>query len=172
MLVPQSRCTRAWEQDDDWTAAAAAATPIPKLSDPALADAWCSCRPSQRFELLQVFSNGRVTASLGSAPPSGRGGRRFKSCHSDHRLAQIITFTGTDCGTVSFAAGTVINRSAGLLAAPALGERCQRSLACRLVAVRRALYLLGRFADIHSRPRGSIGIRKMRPSTTPSSSRS
>jgi hypothetical protein len=38
--------------------------------------------------------------------------------------------------------------------------------------VRRALYLLGRFADIHSRPRGSIGIRKMRPSTTPSSSRS
>jgi hypothetical protein len=36
-----------------------------------------------------------------SAPRSGRGGRRFKSCHSDQHLAEIQTSTGTDCGTVS-----------------------------------------------------------------------
>ena len=37
----------------------------------------------------------------GSAPRSGRGGRRFKSCHSDQHLAEIKTFIGTDSGTVS-----------------------------------------------------------------------
>jgi hypothetical protein len=40
-------------------------------------------------------------APPGSAPRSGRGGRRFKSCHSDQHLAEIPTSTGTDCGTVS-----------------------------------------------------------------------
>ena len=35
------------------------------------------------------------------APRSGRGGRRFKSCHSDQHLAEIKMLTGTDCGTVS-----------------------------------------------------------------------
>src|ERR1700730_3118110 len=39
--------------------------------------------------------------AVGSAPRSGRGGRRFKSCHSDQGLAEIPTSTGTDCGTVS-----------------------------------------------------------------------
>jgi hypothetical protein len=36
-----------------------------------------------------------------SAPRSGRGGRRFKSCHSDQHLAEISKVSGTDCGTVS-----------------------------------------------------------------------
>jgi hypothetical protein len=31
----------------------------------------------------------RSVAQSGSAPRSGRGGRRFKSCHSDHHLADI-----------------------------------------------------------------------------------
>jgi hypothetical protein len=38
-------------------------------------------------------------------PRSGRGGRRFKSCHSDQYLAEIETLAGTDCGTVSLTAG-------------------------------------------------------------------
>jgi hypothetical protein len=40
-------------------------------------------------------------AQPGSAPRSGRGGRRFKSYHSDQYLAEIPTSTGTGCGTVS-----------------------------------------------------------------------
>ena len=44
----------------------------------------------------------QALAGSGSEPRSGRGGRRFKSCHSDHHLAQITTFTGTDCGTARF----------------------------------------------------------------------
>ena len=34
-------------------------------------------------------------------PRSGRGGRRFKSCHSDQYLAEIQELRGTVCGTVS-----------------------------------------------------------------------
>ena len=39
-------------------------------------------------------------AQSAGAPRSGRGGRRFKSCHSDQCLADNTTITGTDCGTV------------------------------------------------------------------------
>jgi hypothetical protein len=56
-----------------------------------------------------ILSNDRIFAAVHeSIPPSdlalglssfGTRGRRFKSCHSDHHLAQITTFTGTDCGT-------------------------------------------------------------------------
>jgi hypothetical protein len=42
-----------------------------------------------------------IAELYGSAPRSGRGGRRFKSCHSNQHLAEIPTSTGTDCGTVS-----------------------------------------------------------------------
>jgi hypothetical protein len=38
-------------------------------------------------------------AQPGRAPRSGRGGRRFKSCHSDQHLAKIKILNGTDCGT-------------------------------------------------------------------------
>src|SRR5262249_56335727 len=34
-------------------------------------------------------ANSRSVAQPGRAPRSGRGGRRFKSCHSDQYLAQI-----------------------------------------------------------------------------------
>jgi hypothetical protein len=43
----------------------------------------------------------RSVAQPGRAPRSGRGGRRFKSCHSDQYLAKIKMLAGTDCGTVS-----------------------------------------------------------------------
>jgi hypothetical protein len=36
----------------------------------------------------------------GSAPRSGRGGRRFKSCHSDHDLAEIKNASATPCATL------------------------------------------------------------------------
>jgi hypothetical protein len=39
----------------------------------------------------------------------GRGGRRFKSCHSDQHLAEIQTSTGTVCGTVSSEAQVAIS---------------------------------------------------------------
>ncbi len=38
----------------------------------------------------------RSVAQSGSAPRSGRGGRRFKSCHSDHS-AMTIKAPGADC---------------------------------------------------------------------------
>ena len=38
----------------------------------------------------------RSVAQSGSAPRSGRGGRRFKSCHSDHYLAGSRASTGTE----------------------------------------------------------------------------
>src|SRR5262249_17620938 len=57
-------------------------------------------------------------------PRSGRGGRRFKPCHSDQHLVP----SETSIPTVS---PTDTRR-----APPAPGERCHRSLACRRVAVR------------------------------------
>ena len=56
---------------------------------------------------LRIIAAGDVTRApfqaknnqSGSAPRSGRGGRRFKSCHSDQHLAKILALTGTDCGT-------------------------------------------------------------------------
>src|SRR5262245_12185092 len=70
--------------------------------------------PSFRLELTRLFfklgAPGRVTGQRDAAdsqtvgddrsPRSGRGGRRFKSCHSDQYLADNTTITGTDCGTV------------------------------------------------------------------------
>src|SRR3954454_5877962 len=50
----------------------------------------------------------RSVAQSGSAPRSGRGGRRFKSCHSDHRL--ILNFcrmTVWPTGTPAFLSTTV-----------------------------------------------------------------
>ena len=44
----------------------------------------------------------RSVAQSGSAPRSGRGGRRFKSCHSDHHLAQCDNQSGTNIGTETF----------------------------------------------------------------------
>jgi hypothetical protein len=56
-------------------------------------------------ETRQTGANVTKIADISRAnsytPRSGRGGRRFKSCHSDQGLAEIQTSTGTDCGTVS-----------------------------------------------------------------------
>ena len=43
----------------------------------------------------------RSVAQSGSAPRSGRGGRRFKSCHSDQHLADFITSSATGYATAS-----------------------------------------------------------------------
>src|SRR5262245_12789900 len=37
-----------------------------------------------------ITAPSRSVAQSGSAPRSGRGGRRFKSCHSDHSLHQAV----------------------------------------------------------------------------------
>src|SRR6202008_3910307 len=44
-------------------------------------------------DIRPAFS--RSVAQSGSAPRSGRGGRRFKSCHSDHYLAEVRPLRGT-----------------------------------------------------------------------------
>jgi hypothetical protein len=93
-----------------------------------------------------------------SAYFSGRGGRRFKSCHSDQSSSNVIKLSqASGRGFVGYRdsyrdrnyfahssrsprASGLANGRAGLLRSPALGERRQRSLACRLVAVHRALY--------------------------------
>src|SRR5437588_7709281 len=52
------------------------------------------CRDRRRacgrraFEAITAPRASRSVAQPGSAPRSGRGGRRFKSCHSDHYLAR------------------------------------------------------------------------------------
>ena len=51
----------------------------------ACARRWACCGPS-RGRLYSSLSASRSVAQLGSAPRSGRGGRRFKSCHSDQLL--------------------------------------------------------------------------------------
>ena len=62
MMAPQSRCSRAWEPDADWTAAAAPAKPVAKLSDPALA--WQM--PGARVALSRR-KQGFFSSPLGSA---------------------------------------------------------------------------------------------------------
>src|SRR3974377_1102430 len=44
----------------------------------------------QRSRGYKAADSRRVEQS-GSAPPSGRGGRRFKSCHSDQKLSNIFS---------------------------------------------------------------------------------
>ena len=53
-------------------------------------------------------TRGRSVAQPGSAPRSGRGGRRFKSCHSDHYLREIPSRSATASATSlrSFARST------------------------------------------------------------------
>src|SRR5882672_2661136 len=46
-------------------------------------------------------ANSRSVAQPGRAPRSGRGGRRFKSCHSDQYLAQIPTRAAKGCAKAS-----------------------------------------------------------------------
>src|SRR5260370_41514749 len=58
-------------------------------------------RPASRGLSKAAGSHARGNGHNGGAPRSGRGGRRFKSCHSDQHLAENETLTGTDCGTVS-----------------------------------------------------------------------
>src|SRR5260370_32959826 len=45
-------------------------------------------------------SEGNAIASP-SEPRSGRGGRRFESCHSDHHLAKILTRYANGCAKAS-----------------------------------------------------------------------
>jgi hypothetical protein len=59
--------------------------------------------PAQRGD--QYWCTEDMPAKHLKRTSSGRGGRRFKSCHSDQYLAEIETLAGTDCGTVSLTAG-------------------------------------------------------------------
>jgi hypothetical protein len=56
----------------------------------------------------------------GSAPRSGRGGRRFKSCHSDHDLAEISRQSATPCEQPRFLVWTCARCRSRM------GERCVR----------------------------------------------
>jgi hypothetical protein len=51
----------------------------------------------KRFNYLRKDKRHKV--SVHSAPRSGRGGRRFKSCHSDQHLAKLPVPSGTTSGT-------------------------------------------------------------------------
>ena len=57
----------------------------------------CACSPG-RYAVIRPATS-RSVAQSGSAPRSGRGGRRFKSCHSDHYLAEIETTFATGFAT-------------------------------------------------------------------------
>ncbi len=45
---------------------------------------WLAARHARRYKAASREHRCRSVAQSGSAPRSGRGGRRFKSCHSDH----------------------------------------------------------------------------------------
>jgi integrase len=55
----------------------------------------------QNGERNTVNEMGRAPPNVSPIAHSGRGGRSFKSCHSDQHLAEISKVSGTDCGTVS-----------------------------------------------------------------------
>jgi hypothetical protein len=64
------------------------------------------CRPSpaqgappESLARRDVWPHKRNRAVAGSAPRSGRGGRRFKSCHSDHVSRHSDRLGGQLCGT-------------------------------------------------------------------------
>src|SRR5262249_30458388 len=76
----------------------------------------------------------RRVAQSGSAPRSGRGGRRFKSCHSDQHLASPETSIPTVSPTDTCRSGYCRRQ---LLANAAMAD-----LARRLVAVRRRALLI------------------------------
>jgi hypothetical protein len=69
-------------------------------------------RPKLHVNRTETNANGRAGKTLNNqgkairAPRSGRGGRRFKSCHSDQNLAQSTEHSGTDIGTETSRAGT------------------------------------------------------------------
>src|SRR5216683_7749384 len=54
-----------------------------------------TCSHQTKEMLLQAL------AGSGSEPRSGRGGRRFKSCHSDHHLAKISACCANGCAKAS-----------------------------------------------------------------------
>jgi hypothetical protein len=55
---------------------------------------WPSFQPD--FDPARLAKSDAPADRGGRAPRSGRGGRRFKSCHSNQHLEEIKTFTGTD----------------------------------------------------------------------------
>jgi hypothetical protein len=75
-----------------------------------------------------------IAELYGSAPRSGRGGRRFKSCHSDQLLTTSMAY-GASYGER--------NPTASLLGALITVLRSPRSIACILEGRRRAM------RDIH-----------------------
>ena len=55
--------------------------------------------PSRAFQQNMRTTPPRRVAQSGRAPRSGRGGRRFKSCHSDQYLADTFGFPAIACAT-------------------------------------------------------------------------
>src|SRR5215470_19391316 len=68
-------------------ATASGVTVMTRVDGSAVTSYLISLRPSGALVIRPASS--RSVAQPGRAPRSGRGGRRFKSCHSDHCLAQI-----------------------------------------------------------------------------------
>ena len=88
--------------------------------------------PNRAFQQNMRTTPPRRVAQSGSAPRSGRGGRRFKSCHSDQHLGSSETSIPTVSPTDS--------RPCAPSIAVASSWRTPPSQPRRLVAVRRALY--------------------------------
>jgi hypothetical protein len=53
-------------------------------------------RIQRSMAIRAILPRSRSVAQSGSAPRSGRGGRRFKSCHSDQHLAEFSSRFATD----------------------------------------------------------------------------
>src|SRR6516165_4718074 len=97
-----------------------------------------------------------IVGQPGGTPRSGRGGRRFKSCHSDQHLGSSETSIPTVSPTDSRPCAFYCRRQ--LLANAAIAASSARSRAPRALSVP-----LSPLAHIHGRPRGPIVIRKKRP---------
>ena len=67
-----------------------------------------------------------ITSTLLKAWVGGDGPETPTSCHSDHHLAQITTFTGTDCGTVLLGACRSIATHHGMIASSSRSSAARR----------------------------------------------
>jgi hypothetical protein len=96
---------------------------------------------------------------VASAPRSGRGGRRFKSCHSDHYLAENSKHSATPCATpCKYVVVATCARCRGRVAERSIGG-CLRTMSQAAGAVGSDFWR----QTHHQEPRGVSGLSQFQP---------
>jgi hypothetical protein len=80
-----------------------------------------------RVRLVNDWSSGpNENECSAGRPRSGRGGRRFKSCHSDQYLARVSNFTATDIATDCRLSSSSNSTVTGFCHSPSSDHGCAR----------------------------------------------